>query len=74
MCVNPKYSIKAFLRRMPGKITQNRYLICIELDITETTLDNWMNTEKHAKFSIPSDPFLKLCKIFNCQPTELING
>ena len=74
MCVNPKYNIKRMLRLMPGKITQNKYLLCIELGITETTLDNWMNTEKGANFSIPSDPFLKLCEIFECTPTNLING
>ncbi|RFZ84786.1 hypothetical protein DYU05_04040 [Mucilaginibacter terrenus] len=74
MCPTPKYSIRKFLYAMNGKITKNRYLICIELDITETTLDNWMNTPLGAKFSIPSDPFLKLCNIFNCQPSELING
>jgi|GEM_PF-3817519 len=74
MCVNPKYNIKALLRKMPGQITRNKYLVCIELEITETTWDNWCNTERGAKFSIPSDAFLKLTTIFNCQTTDLING
>jgi hypothetical protein len=74
MCVNPKYSLKRLIAHLPGKITTNRYMICIELEITERTLDNWCNTEKGDKFSIPSDQFLALAKIFKCEPSQLING
>lgn len=74
MCVNPKYAIRRFLYSLPGEIMQNRYKVCIEVGITEKTLDNWMNCEKQAKFSIPSDALFKLADIFKCEIKELING
>lgn len=74
MCVNPKYNIGYRLRKMEGRYQLNKYDLCIKIDISERTLDKWIDTSKDEKFSIPSDALINIASHFNCTLTDLING
>jgi hypothetical protein len=74
MCINPKYNIRPRLHKLPGNIRSNFYQVCIDLDIAERTLNNWMETTKTEKFSIPSDALIYFATKFNCTERELINS
>ncbi|MGZ3983408.1 MAG: hypothetical protein ACXVJE_19425 [Mucilaginibacter sp.] len=74
MCLNPKYNIKRRLLALPGKNRENKYKLCIELDVSESCLDQWTNIEQQHRRSIPSDALFIIAKFFNCSVTDLING
>jgi hypothetical protein len=68
----PKYNITKRLQLLPGSFMQNRYRLCIELNIHDDTLIRWMATRKNDQFSIPADQFYKIAAFLNCTPTELL--
>ncbi|MFD1632013.1 helix-turn-helix domain-containing protein [Pseudopedobacter beijingensis] len=61
------------LKQMPGVYRDNYYLLCVHVDISVRTLDNWMKYTIECKSSIPIDKAYKIAEFFNCTPDELIN-
>lgn len=72
--MNLKYSIRTLLLHLPGKnsFTQNKYLLCAALDISERTLDRWINTKREERFSIPSDHLFLIADFFKCTIEALL--
>lgn len=74
MNLDLKYRIRALLLNFPNQnsFMQNKYALCIALDISERTLDNWIKTPSAARFSIPSDHLFKIANFFQCTIDALL--